>query len=76
MSVIIEAKDIREVLLGDGWHRVQPGTFRYADAAIRSEGKQTLPVESVVFTEPDGYTVVCLRGSILGWRTVDEAPSG
>jgi len=72
MSVVIEAQNIREVLLGDGWHRVQAGTFRYADVAIRSDGKQTLPVESVVFTEPDGYTVVCPRGSILAWRTVDD----
>jgi hypothetical protein len=57
MATEIDVEWVSAVLLGDGWHIIQPGTFRIEEYAFSGANAMPLPPQKgYVFTKIDQLT--------------------
>jgi len=56
MGTSIEVKWVSAVLLADGWHIIQPGTFRVEEYQFAGEGTDDKPHKGYGFIKVDQLT--------------------
>ncbi len=73
MATTIELQWVTSVLLNDGWHIIQPGTFRIDDFELVDEGREFHAERGFHFLKQDQLTRETQHysgpiGSVLGLR--------
>lgn len=84
MSLHIDVKDVKAVLLADGWHELVSNSFELdayeflEDGDIRLGGGSDLGISSLGarWSEKEGVTVACPIRSIIAVKTAKRPPAG